>query len=156
MQTGPRRSRRDVVAERNTAYPDTAHPVADHAGQVQRAGGLLFLAALWLVVSPWILAYDPATAVAYAHMATGALLGAMALLWLTIPRALPRLAWVAFGLGAWTICAPFLLSYPPGFDRVSALWNGIATGAAVIALAAWHVVATDNAEHRTTRAARRR
>lgn len=154
VRTRPRRAHRDVQSERNTAYPDTAYGEARYTGQLQTANGLLFLVALWLVVAPWVLSYDVATGVAYVEMATGTAVAAVALLRLTLPSAVLGLVWVAFALGLWTICAPFVLGYPVGFDRAAALWNGVLSGAAVVALAGWQVVVTDNARSAARTAAR--
>ena len=138
-----RRPARARAGEPNSAYPDTSFGLARYAGQVQTAAGLTLIAALWLVVSPWVLGRQAATVPTVNQVAVGCVLGVSALLRVMAPVRLQQLAWVDFGLGLWTICASFLLGYPAAVDPLPMLWNGILTGTLVLVLAAWSATARD-------------
>jgi SPW repeat len=148
MDHRPDRSRTDerdrlgVDTEVNSAYPDTRYGRPGSPVAAQTAAGLTFLVGLWLVVAPWTLSYDWAISIADAEIAVGTAVAVSALVQLTVPLRFPRLWWLAFALGAWTICAPFVLGSGPGFDG-AALWNEIVSGALLLALGAKGVAAAE-------------
>lgn len=143
MQRRPRRARRMVPPERNTAYPDTRFGLARYTRQVQTGSLLLGLLGSWLIVAPWLVGFAAAPAVTADSCAVGVVLVAIALVRIAAPLHLAGSAWLAFALGFWVVGAGFVLSYPRGFDRAGAYWTMVATGALVIAVAGWNTAAAD-------------
>jgi hypothetical protein len=96
-----------------------------------------------------VLSFTSAAPVTYDDVVVGAVVALVALILLAAPWPLPAASWTTFGLGGWTIIAPFALGYPAGFDRSPALWDGIITGAALLAVSAWAIAATDDQSARS-------
>lgn len=95
---------------------------------------------IWLVLSPWVLAYaGEATAAWNAHI-VGAIIAVAAFAALIAFQRWEE--WVNAGLAAWLIVSPFIL----GFSALTyALWNQIIVGLLVGCLAIWSaVVASDS------------
>lgn len=93
----------------------------------------------WLLVSPWVLGFQPVVVATLVTMAIGALLIASSLEAMQVPQAWEE--WLDVALGALLMVSPALL----GFDAVpAALQNALATGAAVTVLALWVLVTDDD------------
>lgn len=90
---------------------------------------------VWLVVSPWALAYaDDTTAMGNAVI-VGIVLLAAALGAILVPRAWEE--WTELILGAWTMASPWLLGFAA---QQTPMVVAVATGAAVAVLALWTVI----------------
>ena len=90
----------------------------------------------WLVASPWALGFSGETQ-ATANMAIiGALLVAAALGAMLMPRAWEE--WTETVLGLWLIVSPWVVGFA---DHANANLVAVATGAAVMVLALWTLIA---------------
>jgi hypothetical protein len=118
-----------------------------------------FLLGVWLVASPWLLAYVDQAPAALNASVVGVLVALVAAAALAAdhePRAhatgerglgkfAPRLAedWITAGLGAWLIVSPYIL----GFGAMpAASWTHFVVGVLVIALALWAAIAAQHAD----------
>jgi hypothetical protein len=109
--------------------------------QIMTASGLNIIAAIWLVISPFVLGFTE-TAAATNNYIVGIIVGVLALIKVMSPRTMAWPSWLNIILGLWLIISPFFL----GFITVSALWNNIILGIIVAALAAW---SSASAPHQT-------
>ena len=91
---------------------------------------LLFLAAVWLVVSAVPVSYMGAGRfdAFWSDLVVGLALCAVMLIRLTRPGV--SLAAVTLGLGIWLVAAPFVLGYP----LTGSMWNDVLVGLVVLAL----------------------
>jgi hypothetical protein len=91
---------------------------------------LLFLAAVWLVVSAVPVSYMGAGRfdACWSDLVVGLALCAVMLIRLTHPGV--SLAAVTLGLGIWLVAAPFVL----GYALTGAMWNDVLVGLVVLAL----------------------
>ena len=112
---GPRGRRRDVIA----------------------ASGLNALAALWLVISPWTLGYEPGDPV-WNAVVCGLVIGVLATIRVAAPPTGTVLSWINAFLGAWLFTSAFVLDASARAD-----WNAAVAGLAVFYLAIWSGSATD-------------
>ena len=100
--------------------------------------GVNFLLGIWLIVSPWALNYAAENHAAWNAYAVGVVIAVAA--FAAIAAFHQWEEWVNVVLGAWLIVSPWLL----GFNvNVTIMWNQIAVGCLVAALALWSA----NAEH---------
>jgi hypothetical protein len=87
---------------------------------------------IWLVVSPWILAYEAEATPAWNAHVVGVVIAVAALAALIAFHEWEE--WVNTALAAWLIVSPFLL----GFSGLqAALWNQLVLGVVVGLLAIW-------------------
>ena len=86
----------------------------------------------WLAMSPWALGYSAETAATVSAVVAGIALVAAARGAMFVPRAWEE--WTAGALGLWMVVSPWLLGFAAVTD---AMRNAVATGIAVMALAAW-------------------
>lgn len=92
----------------------------------------------WLILSPWAVGFQGNTLAMANFVAVGALLLAVALGAIFVPRAWEE--WVETALGLWLVASPWLL----GFAGIQpALQNAIFSGLVVTVLALW-VLGTDD------------
>jgi hypothetical protein len=104
----------------------------------------------WLALSPWAAGYAAQTSATYNAIAVGVLLIAAALGAMLAPKAWEE--WTEVVLGLWLIAAPRLLAFHTA-DLATAV--AASTGAVVVVLALWALVADDDynpwAQERTPR-----
>jgi hypothetical protein len=87
---------------------------------------------VWLVVSPWLMGYQDASAAMWNAVIVGAALVAAALGAIFVPRAWEE--WTEGGLAVWLVASPWLL----GFAAMeAAMLTAVATGVVIFALALW-------------------
>lgn len=101
----------------------------------QDVGNLI--AGIWMIVSPWALAYQAEPRPMWNAVILGLVIAAVALsaLW----QVFAWQEWVNIVLGAWLIVSPWAL----GFNALqAAMVNALIVGAVVVVLAIW-VLATD-------------
>jgi hypothetical protein len=93
-----------------------------------------FLLGVWLVLSPWILAYSGVTKAANNAWVLGAVIVALSLLEIFVYQAWEE--WLSAAIGVWLFVSPWAL-------RLSAepkiFWNSLVVGAALVILALWSV-----------------
>ncbi len=105
--------------------------------QWKDAGNLVL--GIWLVLSPWALAYTGEETAALNAYIVGAIIAVAAFAALIAFQKWEE--WVNAGLAAWLIVSPFIL----GFSALTtALWNQIIVGLLVGCLAIWAAVATSD------------
>jgi hypothetical protein len=100
--------------------------------QAMTASGLNVLAAIWLIVAPYVLNYAH-TSAASNDITIGIIVGILALIRLVTPTTSGWLSWINVIFGLWLIISPFFL----GYVNTASLWNDIILGIIVAALAAW-------------------
>lgn len=87
---------------------------------------------LWLVISPWILAYAMEMNAVWNAVIVGALVAALGAYELFEVKAWEE--WTTVALGVWLVVSPWVL----GFAMMpAAMWNAVAVGVAVASLALW-------------------
>ena len=95
------------------------------------------VAGAWLIVSPWVLGFSGTTAAMWTMVATGILLGAVALGATFVPRQWEE--WTEVALAAWLAISPWVV----GFRGVeTAMVNAVLVAAVILVLALW-VLVTD-------------
>jgi hypothetical protein len=95
------------------------------------------VAGAWLIVSPWVLGFSDMTPAMWTMVATGILLGAVALGATFVPRQWEE--WTEVALAAWLAISPWVV----GFRGIeSALVNAVLVAAVILVLALW-VLVTD-------------
>ena len=111
------------------------------AGQVRTASGLNILAALWLIVAPFVLALTGNMQVFWDSVIVGVIVLVLAAIREFSPAHNVWLSWVNVVLGLWLIVAPFAL----GFTTLSlTLWNSVLVGVVIAVLAFWSAMTARN------------
>jgi hypothetical protein len=112
----------------------------DFAAQVRMASGINILLGIWLIISPWVFGYaSVGPAAMWNSVVVGALVLIMAATRFASPHTAPGLSWTNLILGLWTIAAPWIYVYD---NLGNALWDNVATGLAIVAVAIWAASAT--------------
>lgn len=118
-----------------------------HSGQVATASGLDILAGIWLIISPFFLAYNSAGRATSNDVILGIIIAIIAAVRFFGAYEQAWLSWINVLLGIWVLISPWAL----GYSNVAApLWNNVILGIIVIILAAWSALATDTADVTTT------
>lgn len=110
---------------------------------IRASNGLDIVAGLWLVVSPFILAFVDEPMAMWNTLGAGAVVALLA-----AGRSFGSgyryewPSWVSLLAGIWLVAAPFFL----GFISSVALWNSIVLGLIVIALSGWSIASTPTSE----------
>jgi hypothetical protein len=102
--------------------------------------GLNFAAAVWLIISPWVLGFNDFTAMTWNLVISGAvvLLFSGVRLWGT--NAISSLSWINAAIGVWVFISPWVF----GDSAVaSILWDCVITGAVVFLLGAWSAMVSE-------------
>ena len=117
-------------------------PRASWRSEIKGASGVNLVAGVWLVVSPFVLAYRPADPV-WTQVAVGGAIALLALLRVTRGVWKSWMSWANGSLGA-AICVVAVFAA----DSLAGHWNGVVTGALVLVLAALSASATESAKSR--------
>jgi hypothetical protein len=105
-----------------------------------------FLLGIWLVVSPWVLAYADETMAAWNAAVVGVVIALAAALALVAYQRWEE--WITAALAAWLIASPFVF----GFAAMqAAAWNQFAVGSLVGVLALWRAMAAHDARGLATK-----
>ena len=111
-----------------------------HEGQAMTASGLDVLAGVWLLISPFVLAFGNATAQAN-DVILGIIIGVLALYRFFNPSHGVGVSWLNLVLGVWVLISPWAL----GFSAYHvAMTNNVVMGIIVIILAGWSALATQS------------
>ncbi len=92
-----------------------------------------FLLGIWLIISPFVLAFTSLERAKWNNVAVGVAVGLLALSRMSGSRTQANWSWINILLGIWMIISPFVL----GFSQYSTpLWNNVILGI-FVAIAAW-------------------
>jgi hypothetical protein len=112
----------------------------DFATQARTASGFNILLGIWLIISPWVFGYVSAgPAPMWNSVVVGALVLILAATRFATPHTAPGLSWTNLVLGLWTIASPWIYVYE---NLDNAMWDNVATGIAIVAVAIWAASAT--------------
>lgn len=93
---------------------------------------LALILGLWMVASPWVLAYQAEANAMWNAVILGVLIALVALV--ALVRVMAWQEWANVALGAWLVISPWVI----GFTGIAAaLWNAVIVGAIVVVLALW-------------------
>jgi len=95
------------------------------------------VAGAWLIVSPWVLGFSGMTAAIWTMVATGIVLGAVALGATFVPRQWEE--WTEVALAACLAVSPWVLGFR---SNETAMVNAVLVAAVILVLALW-VLVTD-------------
>jgi hypothetical protein len=96
-----------------------------------------FILGLWLIISPWVLAYAMETLPTWNACIVGVIIAVAAAAAFFAFHKWEE--WVNVVLAAWLIISPFLLGYQA---HATVLWNQIVVGVVVGGLALWTAIVT--------------
>jgi hypothetical protein len=111
-----------------------------HRGQVATASGLDILAGIWLLISPFVLAFSRVTGAMANDVVLGIVIGVLAAIRFFGAYRQTWLSWINALLGVWVLISPWVVGY--SFNHV-ALTINVVLGIIVIILACWSALATD-------------
>jgi hypothetical protein len=111
--------------------------------QARYASGLNVLLGIWIIASPFVLAFTDNTTALWNDIIVGAVVLILGLVRLEGTRITSWASWGNLILGIWLVIAPYILTYS---DLTKALWNDIVLGIAVAILAAWSIFSTHQAQ----------
>ena len=100
---------------------------------------LNIIAAIWLIVSPFVLAYTTLPVALWDTIIVGIIVLILAWARAASPLRNIGLSWLNLLLGIWLIISPFVLGYA---TSPTATWNNVVLGAVVVILAIWSAAAT--------------
>jgi hypothetical protein len=119
----------------------------EHRGQIMTASGIDVLVGLWLIISPWVLAYHSLAAATTNDVIFGIIIAVLAASRFFGAYDIAWPSWVNVVLGVWILVSPWFLGYSM---HMAALWNNVFFGIAVIVLAGWSALTTNLTDmHRT-------
>lgn len=121
--------------------------VSSHiANQVRTAGGLNFLAGLWIIFSPWAFGYFDSNGGGWNSIIVGIVITVLAASRYLGTYQSSWMSWINVLLGLWLVISPWVYGYS---DNVGALWNSIIFGLIIFALAIWSALASRGTKERT-------
>ncbi|HEY7118274.1 MAG TPA: SPW repeat protein [Tepidisphaeraceae bacterium] len=111
-----------------------------HRGQTETASGLDVLAGVWLLISPFVLAFGSShTAATANNVVLGIVIGLLALYRFFSPDKGVGVSWINVLLGIWVLISPWVVRFS-AFQTATV--NNVITGIIVILLAGWSALAT--------------
>jgi len=120
--------------------------------QTKSASGINVLLGCWLIVSPWIFSYAGNQGGLWNSIVAGIIVLLVAANRIYSPRSGVTLSWLNLLLGLWTIASPWIYGY---YDNTAAMWDCVAVGIAIVAMASWSRRGTVLTEHTPTATALR-
>ena len=105
--------------------------------QAKTASELNVLAAIWLIISPFVLGFAGMSAATNAII-IGIIVGVLALVEVASPESGAWLSWINIILGVWMLVSPFIL----GAVGMAVFWNSIILGIVVIIFSGWNFSAS--------------
>jgi hypothetical protein len=126
----------------------TLHARHSHAGQATAASGLDVLAAIWLLISPFVLRFRSTGSLVANDVILGIVIGILALVRFFSPsRSTAWASWVNVVLGIWVLISPWVLGYAA---YRTAMIDNVVMGIIVIILSLWSASASMTSDHMTT------
>ncbi len=110
------------------------------AKQVGWASGLDAFAGLWLLVSPFVIAYPAGTLATYRNVVLGALVMALAAVRATNPVPQAWIGWLASLIGLFIMASPWMFGFA---TAARPMWNDLITGGAIVAISWWSATTPD-------------
>lgn len=120
--------------------------------QTKSASGINVLLGCWLIISPWIFSYAGNQDGMWNSIGAGIIVLLVAANRIYAPRSGVTLSWLNVLLGLWTIASPWIYTY---YDNTAAMWDCVAVGIAIVAMASWSRRGTVLSEHTPTATALR-
>jgi len=120
--------------------------------QTRGASATNILLGCWLIASPWIFSYSGDQMGMWNSIGAGIIVALVAASRVSSPRVGVTWSWLNVLLGLWTIASPWIYGY---YGNAAALWDCVATGIAIVALASWSRRGTVLTEHTPTATALR-
>lgn len=117
-----------------------AYALQPHRGQIATASGLDVLAAIWLLISPFVLRFTLSTPTSN-NVILGIIVGILALIRFSGGFELVVLSWINLLLGIWVLISPWVLGFA---GHTTPMTNNVITGIVIIILAAWSALATSS------------
>lgn len=115
--------------------------------QASVASGLDVLAGIWLLISPFVLAFGNAGAAMANNVVLGIVIGIIALIRLFSPAGTTGLSWLNALLGLWVLISPWVVGFS---NNATAATNNVILGIIVIILALWSGSVSSTAANTTT------
>lgn len=113
----------------------------------QGVEALSILAGLFLAASPWIVGFQDVRTIAVNNLITGVAFALLAFVGRSAFERTHGMSWAGFGIGVWTIIAPWVVAGHVDIARV--IWTNTWTGGVAAALAlAMSVVGASRAARR--------
>ncbi len=128
----------------NTGYSRPMDRATARAS-VKTASGINVLAGIWLIISPFVLAFWRTPAATWDNIIVGIIVLILAAIRASNPARNPALSWVNLILGIWIFISPFVLRYA---SFHAALRNDIILGIIVFICAIWSLGATPRVRRR--------
>jgi hypothetical protein len=116
-----------------------AYAIRHHEGQTVTASGLDVLAGIWLLISPFVLAFQHINAAATNNVIFGIVIGLLALYRFMNPATNAGVSWLNVILGIWVLISPFVIGFSTYHVPTT---NNVIMGIVVIILAGWSALAT--------------
>ena len=101
------------------------------------ATGLVILAGLWLLISPWVLGYTDVGNATTNDVVLGIVIAIIAAIRMWGSWSAAWLSWLNVVLGIWVIASPRILGYT---TNNAALWDNVIFGIVVVILAGWTAI----------------
>jgi hypothetical protein len=121
-----------------STYRDPTTGTAPDAART--ASVLNVIAGIWLIISPFVLAFSLLRGPMWNNIIVGAIVVIFAWIRAANPTQNVGLSWVNLLLGIWTIISPFVLVY--SMTRPTALaWNNVILGIIIGVLGIWSAMA---------------
>lgn len=98
----------------------------------QRISWINIVLAIWVIISPFVLAFSQSPKALWNNVATGIAIGVLAIIRTSL-RQQPGWSWANVILGIWLIISPLVLTF---VVHGNALWNNIILGI-IITIIAW-------------------
>jgi hypothetical protein len=115
------------IAELRARYEVAAESPAAHV-----MDGLIFLAGLYLAISPWVVGFSNIRSLTVVNLLVGIALAMLAVGLASAHGRTHGVTWVAPLVGLWTIIAPWVVSGHAATTRT--VWNNVLTGAIALLL----------------------
>jgi hypothetical protein len=105
--------------------------------------GLDVLAGIWLLISPFVLAFGAHSGATTNNVILGIVIGVLALIRWMDPAKNVGLSWVNLLLGIWVLISPWVLGFSSFHNATT---NNVIMGIVVIILSLWSAFASSNGE----------
>jgi len=113
----------------------------NHKNTVTSLSGLVALAGLWLLASPFVIPPPATSAALQSNVISGVIVTVFAAIHAWRSPSKSWLAWVSGLIGLWALASPWLL----GFAHSGAfMWSNVIAGLVIVVLAVWSAIASES------------